>query len=205
MFGGRVGMHEVTRIINAIQGGDKDATDRLLPLVYEELRRLAHQKLSDERPGQTLQATALVHEAYLRLVEAQNQDWNSRGHFFVAAAEAMRRILIENARKKKSLKRGGDHSKVDFDDSIALATCNVGPEDVLALSDALEKLAKEDNIVASLVKLRMFAGLEVKEAAEVLKISVSKAYADLEHARAWLRLEMGSGPVGMDSEGSNSP
>jgi RNA polymerase sigma factor (TIGR02999 family) len=186
-------MSDVTRILNAIERGDAEATDELLPLVYEELRLLAAQKLSHEHPGQTLQATALVHEAYLRLVGDESQNWASRGHFFGAAAEAMRRILVENARRKRSLKRGGDRQRVELDESIVLGEQAIGPEDLLALNDALDRLATGDRLAADLVKLRIFGGLTVKQAAELVGVSPSKAYADLEYALAWLRLEMDDG------------
>ena len=181
-------MTDVTRILNAIEQGDARAADELLPLVYEELRLLAAQKLSHEKPGQTLQATALVHEAYIRLVEGENQSWNSRGHFFKAAAEAMRRILVENARKKKCLKRGGNKKRAEFDVSLFVAAHEVRPDDLLALDDALDKLCKEDKMAADLIKLHIFGGLTVNQAAEMLQVSPSKAYVDLEYARAWLRL-----------------
>jgi RNA polymerase sigma factor (TIGR02999 family) len=186
-----VRMSDVTRILNAIERGDAKATDELLPLVYEELRLLAAQKLSHEPPGQTLQATALVHETYLRLVGDGPQSWNSRGHFFAAAAEAMRRILVENARHKRSLKCGGDQRRVELDESIVLGTQDIRPEDLLAVNDALDKLAQQDPTASDLVKLRVFAGLTIAQAAEILGVSVSKAYADLDYARAWLHLEMG--------------
>ena len=159
---------------------------------YDELRRLASRKMLQEKPGHTLQATALVHEAYLRLVEAKNQNWSSRGHFFKAAAEAMRRILVESARTKKSLKHGGDRQRVELSDSILLTAQAVCPEDLLDLNDALDKLAEKDTISADLIKIRIFGGLTVKQAAEMLGISLSKAYADLDYAQAWLRLEMGT-------------
>lgn len=184
-------MSDVTRILNAIEQGDAKAADQLLPLVYEELRLLAAQRLSREPPGQTLQATALVHEAYIRLVGSEAQDWKSRGHFFAAAAEAMRRILVENARRKKSLKRAGDRQRVELNESILIATHEICIDDLLALDDALDKLSREDKIMADLIKLRIFGGLTVKQAAEMTGISASKAYADLEYARAWLRLEIG--------------
>ncbi|MHC4676328.1 MAG: sigma-70 family RNA polymerase sigma factor [Planctomycetota bacterium] len=183
-------MSDVTRILNAIEQGDAQAADKLLPLIYEELRLLAAQKLSQERPGQTLQATALVHEAYLRLVGTEARRWDNRGHFFKAAAEAMRRILIENARRKKSLKRGGDKQRVELDESILVAPEDIPPEDLLALDEALEKLASEDRTKADLVKLRVFAGLTGKQSAEILEISQSKASEDLAYARAWLCLEI---------------
>ena len=184
-------MSDVTQILNAIERGDGQAADKLLPLVYEELRRLAAQKMSQEKPGQTLQATALVHEAYIRLVEGAGQNWNSRGHFFKAAAEAMRRILVESARKKKSLKRGGDKKKVEFDESLLVDAQEIHPDDLLALDDALDKLYEEDKTAADLIKLRVFGGLRVDQAAEMLQVSPSKAYADIEYACAWLRLDIG--------------
>jgi RNA polymerase sigma factor (TIGR02999 family) len=192
-------MNEVTRIINAIEQGDPQATEKLLPLVYEELRVLAAQKMAQEKPGQTLQATALVHEAYLRLVEGEGQNWNSRGHFFKAAAEAMRRILVESARRKKSLKRGGDRQRVEFDESLLIGTQEVRPDDLLALNDALDRLSEQDKVAADLIKLRIFGGLTVKQAAETLGISPSKAYSDLQYAIAWLRVEMGGGKPKTDS------
>jgi RNA polymerase sigma factor (TIGR02999 family) len=187
--GGR--MSDVTRILNAIDRGDAKATDELLPLVYEELRLLAARKLSHEPPGQTLQATALVHETYLRLVGDGPRSWNSRGHFFAAAAEAMRRILVENARHKSSLKCGGNRQRIELDENIVLGTQEIRPEDLLALNDALDKLARQDPAASDLIKLRLFAGLTVAQAARIVGVSVSKAYADLEYARAWLHLEMG--------------
>jgi len=146
-----MGTSDVTRILNAIEGGDPRAADQLLPLVYEELRLLAAHKMSQERPGQTLQATALVHEAYVRLVEGECQDWNSRGHFFRAAAEAMRRILVEKAREKKSLKRGGDRKRVVFDESLMVAAHEIDADDLLALDDALERLSEQDEVAAELI------------------------------------------------------
>ena len=184
-------MSDVTQILNAIEHGDAKAADELLPLVYEELRLLAAQKMSQERPGQTLQATALVHEAYIRLVEAKDQGWNSRGHFFKAAAEAMRRILVERARQKMCLKRGGDKKRIKFEESLLIAAQEIQPDDILALNDAIEKLSKQDKILAELIKLHVFGGLTVNQAAEMLQISPSKAYEDLEYARAWLRLTIG--------------
>jgi RNA polymerase sigma factor (TIGR02999 family) len=177
-------MSDVTRILNAIEQGDARATDELLPIVYEELRLLAAQKLSQEPPGQTLQATALVHEAYIRLVEAKDQSWNSRNHFFMAAAEAMRRILIENARHKKSLKRGGGHQRVDLDSAAMFV--NESPDDVIALDEALKKLGLEDPTKANLVKLRYFTGLSIDQAAEILGISRATAIRHWSFTRAWL-------------------
>ena len=184
-------MTNVTRILNAIEGGDSQAADELLPLVYEELRILAAQKMALEKPGQTLQATALVHEAYLRLVGTEGQNWDNRGHFFKAAAEAMRRILVENARKKQSLKYGGDKKRVMFDESLLINAHEIHPEDLLALDDALERLSEQDKKAAELIKLRVFGGLTVDQAAELLHVSPSKAFADQKYARAWLRIAMG--------------
>jgi RNA polymerase sigma factor (TIGR02999 family) len=185
-------MTEVTLILSAIEQGDAHAADQLLPLVYEELRKLAAQKLAQEKPGQTLEATALVHEAYLRLVDTdQAQHWNSRGHFFAAAAEAMRRILVERARHKRSLKAGGDRQRLDLADVDPATT---EPDDeMLALDEALEKLERQDRRKAELVKLRFFAGLTGAEAAEILGISTSTADNDWAYARCWLRLEMNGG------------
>jgi RNA polymerase sigma factor (TIGR02999 family) len=162
-------MSEVTRILSAIEEGKPQAAERLLPLVYDELRKLAAQKLVQEKPGQTLQATALVHEAYLRLVDADKpQEWSSRGHFFAAAAEAMRRILVESARRKASIKRGGRRKRVELGANF---TQNSSPDTLLALDEALEKLAAEDPVKAALVKLRCFAGLSHQDAARALGIS----------------------------------
>ncbi len=182
-------MDSVTEILSAIDQGDPRAAEQLLPLVYDELRALAAQRLAHETPGQTLQATALVHEAYLRLVDQdQAQQWNSRGHFFAAAAEAMRRILVERARHKQSLKAGGDRQRQELADIAAPAT---GPDlDLLALHEALAKLESQDPRKAQLVKLRFFAGLTVPEAAQALGISPSTADNDWAYARCWLRLEM---------------
>jgi RNA polymerase sigma factor (TIGR02999 family) len=178
-------MSDVTRILNAIERGDAGATDELLPLVYEELRLLAAQKLSHETPGQTLQATALVHEAYLRLVGDEPQAWENRGHFFAAAAEAMRRILVENARRKKSLKRCGGGSMAPL---TGLETpFETGPDDLLALDDALARLAGLEPEVAGLVKLRYFGGLTVGQIAEIQRISERTVFNHLAYARAWLR------------------
>ncbi len=178
--------HEVTRILNAIQGGGLKATDELLPIVYNELRRLARQKLSQEKPGQTLQATALVHEAYIRLVGAEDPGWENRGHFFGAAAEAMRRILVDRARQKQSLRHGGGRQRVDLD-SIHLAI-DTRPDHLLALDEALTRLAAEDEVTAKLVKLRYFAGLTHDEACAALAISPATGHRYWAYARAWLRL-----------------
>ena len=184
-------MTDVTRILDAIEQGDAKATDELLPLVYEELRRLAGLKMSQEPPGQTLQATALVHEAYIRLVGAENQNWSSRGHFFAAAAEAMRRILIENARRKQRRKHGGGRQRVELDDAdVAIEDALT---DVIALDEALAKLAEEDAIKADLVKLRYFAGLTIEQAAKILEISRATAERYWSYARAWLFHEINKG------------
>jgi RNA polymerase sigma factor (TIGR02999 family) len=182
-------MNEVTRILLAVEQGDALAAERLLPLVYEELRRLAAQRLAQEKPGQTLQATALVHEAYLRLIGGdESQQWNSRGHFFAAAAEAMRRILIENARHKQSQKAGGGWHRVDLADVEPTATDS--SQDLLDLNEALAKLELQDSRKANLVKLRYFAGLTNEQAAAALGISPSTADNDWAYAKSWLRLEM---------------
>jgi RNA polymerase sigma factor (TIGR02999 family) len=178
-------MNEVTRILSAIDQGDPHAAAQLLPLVYDELRKLAAQKMAQEKPGQTLEATALVHEAYLRLVNTEKvQDWNSRGHFFAAAAEAMRRLLVENARRKRRQKRGGDWRRVDVQAHMpALADPN---PDVLAVDEAIVDLAKAHQDKAELVKLRYFAGMTLVEAAAALGISSATADRHWRYARAWL-------------------
>jgi len=183
-------MTDVTRILNAIGEGDAKAADKLLPLVYEELRILAAQKMTQESPGQTLQATALVHEAYLRLVGSEIQDWNSRGHFYSAAAEAMRRILIDNARRKKSLKRGGEHKRIEFDAAILKGGKSDQMDDLIALDEALQKLADKDKIKADVVKLRFFAGLTSEQAAKILDISPATSERYWDYARSWLRVEI---------------
>jgi len=183
-------MSDVTHILIAIERGDAKATDELLPLVYEELRILAAQKLFHEPHGQTLQATALVHEAYLRLVGSTPQSWENRGHFFAAAAEAMRRILVENARHKKSLKHGGRLQPVDLVESLAVDDASP-PEEMLALDEALAKLAQQDPTKAELVKLRYFAGLTIEQAAKALDISHATAERYWDYARSWLRVELG--------------
>jgi RNA polymerase sigma factor (TIGR02999 family) len=178
-------MSDVTQILSAIEQGDEAATEQLLPVVYEELRRLAAHKLAIEKPGQTLQATALVHEAYLRLVDVEKaQHWDSRGHFFAAAAEAMRRILLNRARDKKRRKRGGGRKKLDLDQiEIAIDTPD---EDLLALNEAIEMLARDDAACAGLVKLRFFAGLTLAEAARAMRIGRRTADRYWAYARAWL-------------------
>jgi RNA polymerase sigma factor (TIGR02999 family) len=182
-------MSEVTRILSAVEQGDSQAADQLLPLVYAELRKLAAEKMANERPGQTMQATALVHEAYLRLIDVERaQHWNSLGHFFAAAAEAMRRILIENARSKAREKRGGDWQRVDFEELDVITS--ISPEQLVSLDDALERLAALDSIAGELVKLRYFAGLALDQAAVVLGISTATAYRHWSYARAWLHSEL---------------
>jgi RNA polymerase sigma factor (TIGR02999 family) len=179
-------MSDVTDLLNARARGDAHAASRLLTLVYEELRRLAAQKLAQEKPGQTLQATALVHEAYLRLFESGGkQSWEGRGHFFAACAEAMRRILVESARHKKRLKHGGGRQRAELDDAL-LAVEAPNNDDVIAVDEALQQLAVEDGQTAELVKLIYFAGLTTEQAAELLGISVRTAYRDWAYARAWL-------------------
>jgi RNA polymerase sigma factor (TIGR02999 family) len=182
-------MSDVTRILSAIDQGDPHAAEQLLPLVYEELRKLAAQKLAQEKPGQTLQATALVHEAYLRLVNVeQAQHWDGRGHFFAAAAEAMRRILVENARRKRSQKAGHGRRRLNLDD--VAATAGAPPDDLLALDEALVKLGRENQPAAELAKLRLFAGLTVDEAAEALRISRRTGFRLWTYARAFLQAEL---------------
>jgi RNA polymerase sigma factor (TIGR02999 family) len=179
-------MSEVTRILSAIEAGDPHAAEQLLPLVYDELRKLAAQKLAQEKPGQTLQATALVHEAYLRLVDVKEaQPWNSRGHFFAAAAEAMRRIVVENARHKQRLRHGGGRKRLDLD-RLELAAGDDPCGDILALDEALKTLAAEQKTVAELVTLRYFAGLTIEQAAAALAISVRTANRHWAYAKAWL-------------------
>ena len=178
-------MNEVTRILQAAEEGDPQASDRLLPLVYDELRRLAAAQLLQERPGQTLDATALVHEAYLRLVGATPQAaWDGRGHFFAAAAEAMRRILVESARRKKRLKHGGGRDRLDFDRVEACAETR--PAELLALDEALDRLAAEEPVVAEVVKLRYFAGLTLEQAAQALNLSLRTVNRHWAFAKAWL-------------------
>jgi RNA polymerase sigma factor (TIGR02999 family) len=192
-------MSQVTRILSAIEHGDPHAAEQLLPLVYEELRKLAAQKMAAEAPGHTLQATALVHEAYLRLVpssktpaseggDTQGVHWKSRGHFYAAAAEAMRRILIESARRKKALRRGGDRQQLDLD--LAEPAAPRLSEDLVALDEALGKLAEKNPEKAELVKLRYFAGLTMEQSAETLGISLATANRWWNYARAWLHREI---------------
>ena len=182
-------MNEVTRVLSAIEEGDPHAAEQLLPLVYDELRKLAAQKLTQEKPGQTLEATALVHEAYLRLVDTEKiRHWDSRGHFFAAAAEAMRRILIDQARRKQSLRQGGDWKRQPLEHVEITA-----PEpclDILAINDALERFEKVDPLKARLVKLRYFTGLTIPQVAEALGISATTADRYWAYARAWLHSEL---------------
>jgi RNA polymerase sigma factor (TIGR02999 family) len=182
-------MNDVTRILEAIERGDPQAARELLPLVYRELRRLAAQRLAQEKPGQTLQATALVHEAYLRLVgEQDTRRWDGRGHFFAAGAEAMRRILVENARRKAGPKAGGDRERVEL---AAVEPSIDDPRvDLIALDEALTALEARDSRKADLVRLRFFAGLSIEQAAEALKVSVATANNDWSYAKSWLRLAM---------------
>jgi RNA polymerase sigma factor (TIGR02999 family) len=189
-------MSEVTQILGQIEDGDGQAAEKLLPLVYDELRKLAAAKMAQERPGQTLQATALVHEAYIRLVDVEKaQHWNSRGHFFGAAAEAMRRILVTSARRRESLKRGGDLQRVDLD--VAQPDLDQQDLKLIDLDEALTKLARVASEKAELVKLRFFAGLTVSEAAEAMGVSTATADRYWAYARAWLQREMD--PSGSDS------
>lgn len=191
-------MHEVTRILSAV-GRDPHAAEQLLPLVYDELRRLATEKMAQERPGQTLQATALVHEAYLRLVDGKAAlQWDSRGHFFAAAAEAMRRILVEQARRKQRLKHGGAAKRVEFDAECVAA---VSPGiDILALDEALTRLAAEAPVKAELVKLRYFTGLTMPEAAETLGVSLATAERYWTFAKSWLYAELSDAAGSPDAE-----
>jgi RNA polymerase sigma factor (TIGR02999 family) len=198
-------MTEVTRILSAIELGDPHAAEQLLPLVYHELRKLAAEKMAEEKPGQTLQATALVHEAYVRLVanpEGAAQQWDSRRHFFAAAAEAMRRILIDSARRKRSAKHGGQRQRLNLDDvDVAADSHSV---DVLAIDEALTRLASEDPVKAQLVTMRYFAGLSVQEAADALGISRATADRYWAYARTWLYCELGGKelPAGIQNKSS---
>jgi RNA polymerase sigma factor (TIGR02999 family) len=191
-------MSEVTRILSAIEGGDPSAAAELLPLVYDELRKLAASKLDREKPGQTLDATALVHEAYLRLVAIPErecgelpQHWHGRGHFFAAAAEAMRRILVEFARRKQRVRHGGGRRRVELGEALVPAECR--PDDVLALDEALERLEATDPDAARLVKLRFFAGLSMPEAAEALGMPLRTAERNWTYARTWLHRALADG------------
>jgi RNA polymerase sigma factor (TIGR02999 family) len=187
-------MRELTHILSAIESGDPHAAEQLLPLVYDELRKLAAQRLAHEKPGQTLQATALVHEAYLRLVDVdQARQWNSRSHFFAAAAEAMRHILVDNARRKKREKHGGGRQRIEFGDLIPAPSPDA--DQLLAIDEALTRLAKHDPEAAAVVKLRYFAGLSVEEAAQNLGVSRATAYRHWTFARAWLLQEISDPPA----------
>jgi RNA polymerase sigma factor (TIGR02999 family) len=191
-------MSEVTRVLSAIEEGDPHAAEQLLPLVYEELRKLAAQRLAQEKPGQTLEATALVHEAYLRLVDVKKvQHWNSRRHFFAAAAEAMRRILVEQARRKKRSKHGGGRQRVPLDEVQPVV--HEGADELLAIHEALDKLAAADPQAAQLVQLRYFAGLSVEQAAETLGLPRSTAYVHWAYAKASLRVLLDLDPDGSRS------
>jgi RNA polymerase sigma factor (TIGR02999 family) len=182
-------MKEATKILSQIEHGEPVAAEQLLLLLYSELRELAAAKLAHEKPGQTLQPTALVHEAYLRLVDVDNQQrWDSRGHFFAAAAEAMRRILIENARRRQRQKHGGEFERVELNESALGGS--IPDERLLTIDESLERLAAEDRQAAELVKLRFFAGFSISEAAEILGVSRSNAYAQWAYARAWLQCDL---------------
>ena len=182
-------MNDVTQILSAIEQGDPHAAEHLLPLIYDELRKLAAQKLASEKPGQTLQATALVHEAYVRLVAGEKaQHWDGRGHFFAAAAEAMRRILVENARHKGRIKHGGQLERMEIE--IANLPTRMPPEELIALDEALDKLQQEDPIKSKLVTLRFFGGMTIEQAAEVLGISRVTAHRYWTYARAWLHQQI---------------
>jgi RNA polymerase sigma factor (TIGR02999 family) len=196
-------MNDVTRILSAIDDGDPHAAERLLPLVYDELRKLAAERLAAEKPCQTLQATALVHEAYVRLVEgADAQPWNSRGHFFAAAAEAMRRILVEAARRKGRAKHGGGRKRVDLDEALSLAESR--PEHLLALDEALARLEAVDPTAARLVSLRYFAGLTMAESAQALGMSLRGAKRNWTYARTWLHRELSAGDADAPEGGPNA-
>jgi RNA polymerase sigma factor (TIGR02999 family) len=181
-------MNDVTRILHAIEHGDAKTADELLPLVYEELRKLAAYKMANESPDQTLQPTALVHEAWLRLTGKEDVRWNGRAHFFAAAAEAMRRILIDNARRKHALRHGGGQQRVDIAEQNIVASAR--DDQLLAINEALDKLAAQDKLKAELVKLRFFVGLTIEEAADILGISVPTAKRYWIYARAWLHAEI---------------
>lgn len=182
-------MNEVTRILNAVNRGDRHAASELLPLLYEELRKLAAARLAHEPAGHTLQATALVHEAYLRLVGGEEeQDWENRGHFFAAAAEAMRRILIDNARRKLRVRHGGEFERIEL--PAELPECNDHPERLIELDEALTRLATEDTVAAEVVKLHFFAGLSLEEVGAILGMSRASAYRQWAYARSWLKSEL---------------
>jgi RNA polymerase sigma factor (TIGR02999 family) len=192
-------MEHVTRILQKIEEGDPTAADELLPLIYDELRALAAQRMRHERPGQTLDATALVHDAYLRLVDVeQAQHWNSSGHFFAAAAEAMRRLLIERARRKKRIRHGGGRQRVDLDAQLSVSDSD--DDRLIEINEALDRLKDEDPEAANVVKLRYFAGLTIKEAAAAMNISVRTANRHWTYARAWLYQQLG-GPESNNRNG----
>jgi RNA polymerase sigma factor (TIGR02999 family) len=183
-------MTDVTQILSQIESGDLSASEQLLPLVYDELRKLAAARLAHEKPGQTLQATALVHEAYLRLVDGNKaQHWNCRGHFFAAAAEAMRRLLVEQARRKKRLRHGGDRRRIDLDSQLVMS--DEADDTLLDINDALERFVADEPEAAAVVKLRYFAGLTIEETAAALNISVRTANRHWTYARAWLYQQLG--------------
>ncbi len=185
-------MSDVTQILSAIEAGDQQASEELLPLVYDELRKLAAAKLAHEKPGQTLQATALVHEAYVRLVDAEEiQHWDSRGHFFTAAAEAIRRILIERARRKAAVKRGGDRRRINIDDIDLVSKASAC--DLVTVDDAIAALSCDDPAAAQIVKLRYFAGLTIEQAARIVGVSTATGYRHWTYARAWLHGELFNG------------
>jgi len=181
-------MNDVTRILNAVEQGDSRATAQLLPLVYDELRRIASHKMAAESPGHTLQATALVHEAWLRLAGPQESTWENRAHFFAAAAEAMRRILVEHARRRQSQKRGAGAERLEFDESNLILAAP--PDELLAVNEALDTLAREDNQAAELVKLRYFVGMTMEEAANAMNLPKRTAESVWTYARAWLHREI---------------
>lgn len=183
-------MADVTRILNAIEQGDPKAAEELLPLVYDELRLLAAQKMSNESPGQTLQATALVHEAYIRLVGEDKQNWKNRRQFFLAASEAMRRILVDNARRKKRLKHGGEHHRSELNEATLKQNEDLLVDDLIALDEALTKLSEEDEVKARVVKLRYFAGLSIEQTSDILEISPRTVKRYWAYARAWLLNEI---------------
>lgn len=182
-------MNQVTQLLQQIEQGQVGASEELLPLVYEELRKLARHKLADEKPGQTLQATALVHDAYLRLVDSSNSaSWNSRGHFFMAAAEAMRRILVEKARRKRRIRHGGGKHRVELEDRIEQARPNAAT--ILAVNDALTELTENDGVAADIVKLHFFSGLTLDETADVLTMSRATVYRHWAFGRAFLKIAL---------------
>jgi RNA polymerase sigma factor (TIGR02999 family) len=196
-------MSEVTRILTALEQGEPHAAEQLLPLVYEELRRLAAERMAQEKPGQTLEATALVHEAYLRLMDVKKaQHWNSRGHFFAAAAEAMRRILVEQARRKRRTKHGGDRRRVGLDEALSIAEAPA--EDVVALDEALQQFEAVDPVAAQVVKLRYFAVLTMPEAAQALGLPLRTAERNWTYAKTWLHRRLAQADGGDRGTGRRS-